>query len=33
MREGVVRWREQLEGFKQRLAAATALGDGPLRLH
>lgn len=29
MRDGVVRWREQLDGFKQRLAAATALVDGP----
>jgi hypothetical protein len=32
MREGVMRWREQLDGFKQRLAAATALGDRPLPL-
>ena len=28
MRDGVARWREQLEGFKQRLAAATVLGEG-----
>jgi hypothetical protein len=32
MRDGVGRWREQLEGFKQRLAATTALGDRPLPL-
>jgi len=32
MRDGLVRWREQLEGFKQRLAAATALGERPLPL-
>jgi hypothetical protein len=32
MRDGVVRWREQLEGFKQRLAAVTVLGNGPLPL-
>ena len=32
MRDGVVRWREQLEGFKQRVTAATVLGDGPLPL-
>jgi len=32
MREGVVRWRAQLDGFKQRLVAATALGEGPLPL-
>jgi hypothetical protein len=27
MRDGIVRWREQLEGFKQRLAAATVLDE------
>jgi hypothetical protein len=32
MRDGVLRWREQLEGFKERLAAATALGERPLPL-
>jgi hypothetical protein len=32
MRDGVARWREQLEGFKQRLTAATVLGEGPLPL-
>jgi hypothetical protein len=32
MRDGVVRSREQLEGFKQRLAAATVLRERPLRL-
>ena len=31
MRDGVMRWRDQLEAFKQRLAAATVLGDEPLR--
>jgi hypothetical protein len=31
-RDGVVRWREQLEGFEQRLAAATVLGAGRLPL-
>jgi len=31
MRDGVRRWREQLEGFKQR-RAATVLGERPLPL-
>ena len=30
MRGGVACWREQLEGFKQRLAAAPTIGEGPL---
>ena len=30
MRDGIVRRREQLDGFEQRLAAATVLGEGPL---
>jgi hypothetical protein len=32
MRDGVVRWRDQLEAFKQGLAAATVPGEGPLPL-
>jgi hypothetical protein len=32
MRDGVVRWRAQLEAFKQRIAAASVLGDDPLPL-
>jgi DNA repair exonuclease SbcCD ATPase subunit len=33
MREGNARWREQLEAFKQRLAAATVLDGRPLPFH
>jgi hypothetical protein len=32
MRDGVARWREQLDGFKQRLAVLSGQ-EGPLPLH